>query len=155
MLYISYRVSGMALFCSEQKIPKIILDSNILISGLVFKGEIGKFLDYLIDEEYTICTCSELQQEVTRTLKNKFDIDIGDLEAFKEISRLFTNFKIQQPFPVISRDKNDNFLLALIEESGANILITGDKDLLVLKSYNNCKIIKISEFLAYIKAGNL
>lgn len=88
-------------------------------------------------------------------MRTKFDIDIGDLEAFKEISRLLANFKIQQPFPMISRDKNDNFLLGLIDKSGARILITGDKDLLVLKSYNNCKIIKIQEFLELIEAEKL
>jgi uncharacterized protein len=47
----------------------------------------------------------------------------------------------------VSRDKKDNYLLALSEASQADYLITGDKDLLVLKVSRGTKIVKMGEFL--------
>jgi predicted nucleic acid-binding protein len=47
----------------------------------------------------------------------------------------------------VCRDPKDNFLLALAVDSGADFLLTGDKDLLVLKIYNNTIITTIGDFL--------
>jgi uncharacterized protein len=48
----------------------------------------------------------------------------------------------------ICRDPKDNFLLALAQTSKATHLITGDKDLLSLKSFGKTKILTIAAFLA-------
>lgn len=47
----------------------------------------------------------------------------------------------------ICRDEKDNFLLALAKDSGADYLITGDKDLLILKTIEKTKILTIVDFL--------
>jgi putative PIN family toxin of toxin-antitoxin system len=46
----------------------------------------------------------------------------------------------------ICRDPKANFLLALAKDGNADYLITGDIDLLVLKEFENTKIVTISEF---------
>jgi predicted nucleic acid-binding protein len=45
------------------------------------------------------------------------------------------------------RDNDDLYLLALAKAVGANILLTGDSDLLTLKRYNQIEIISFSEFM--------
>jgi putative PIN family toxin of toxin-antitoxin system len=45
------------------------------------------------------------------------------------------------------RDNDDLYLLALAKAVGANILLTGDLDLLTLKRYNQIEIISFSEFM--------
>ena len=47
----------------------------------------------------------------------------------------------------ICRDPKDNFLLALADDSKANYLITGDKDLLSLRRVNETNIITLNQFL--------
>ena len=47
----------------------------------------------------------------------------------------------------VCRDKKDNFLLALSSDTRSDYLITGDKDLLVLGTYNNVQIVTIAEFV--------
>ena len=44
------------------------------------------------------------------------------------------------------RDKKDNYLLALAKESNADFLITGDNDLLIMKQFENTKIITITDY---------
>lgn len=46
----------------------------------------------------------------------------------------------------ICRDKKDNFLLSLIQDSGANYLVSGDNDLLVCHPFKTADIISFSEF---------
>ena len=45
----------------------------------------------------------------------------------------------------VCRDKKDNFLLNLACDSKADYLVTGDKDLLEIKSLNKTKILTLSE----------
>jgi putative PIN family toxin of toxin-antitoxin system len=47
----------------------------------------------------------------------------------------------------VSRDAKDNFLLALARDGKATYLLTGDKDLLVLKKFGRTKIITLTEYL--------
>ena len=47
----------------------------------------------------------------------------------------------------VCRDAKDNFLLALAKDGKASHLLTGDKDLLVLKNFGKTKILTISEYL--------
>ncbi|MBS1651754.1 MAG: putative toxin-antitoxin system toxin component, PIN family [Bacteroidetes bacterium] len=51
----------------------------------------------------------------------------------------------------IYRDKKDNFLLALCVDGKADFLITGDEDLLVLKTFKTTSILKMSDYLKSIK----
>jgi len=45
-------------------------------------------------------------------------------------------------------DPKDNFLLSLSQDGNASHLLTGDKDLLVLKRFGQTKILKITEYLS-------
>ena len=47
----------------------------------------------------------------------------------------------------ICRDPKDNFLLALAKDGKASHLITGDKDLLIMKKIGNTEIISITDYL--------
>jgi putative PIN family toxin of toxin-antitoxin system len=49
------------------------------------------------------------------------------------------------------RDPKDNFLLSLSKDGKANFLITGDKDLLELKSFGTTKIITFTKFIEELK----
>ncbi len=51
----------------------------------------------------------------------------------------------------ICRDTKDNFLLALAKDSNADYLLTGDKDLLVIKKFGETKITTISAFIDLTK----
>jgi len=51
----------------------------------------------------------------------------------------------------ICRDKEDNFLLSLAKDGKADFLITGDKDLLVIKNFGKTIIISLADFLQKYK----
>ena len=47
----------------------------------------------------------------------------------------------------ICRDEKDNFLLVLAKDGKASHLITGDKDLLILKKIDKTRILNIADYL--------
>ena len=51
----------------------------------------------------------------------------------------------------LSRDPKDNFLLSLATDSKADYLVTGDNDLLELKSIGKTRIITLTDYLKKIK----
>ena len=46
----------------------------------------------------------------------------------------------------ICRDEEDDYLLALAVEAKAHYLVTGDKDLLVIKKITSCRIVDVKTF---------
>jgi len=127
--------------------PNIILDTNVIVSGLVFGGKIKNILQAVFTQDVEMVSCDELEREVLRILVGKFEVSLDHLTLAKKLLKIAKTYTVKKPYPHISRDKNDNYLLGLIEISNAEILVTGDKDLLVLGSYKGCVIVKPSEFL--------
>jgi putative PIN family toxin of toxin-antitoxin system len=126
---------------------RIILDTNVLVSSLVFGGKISRILDLVFEQEYELVLCNELEAEFLRILIQKFKANLEQIRVAKQLIQIASYFELKKPFPKASRDKNDNFLLALAEVSDSQFLISGDKDLLVLNAWKKCKILKVSEFL--------
>lgn len=61
------------------------------------------------------------------------------IERYADYVTVFSNVNL-------CRDDKDNFLLSLAKDSNADFLITGDKDLLVLKKFENTSIVTIVEY---------
>jgi hypothetical protein len=132
---------------------KIILDTNLWISFLISNN--FSQLDQLIEKKEIILIFSnELLEEFIEVIhRPKFkkyvsEEDIANLlnyfDQYAKIIEVKSNVQI-------CRDQKDNFLLNLSIDSKAHFLITGDKDLLVLKRVQKTKIISFRDFLKHIK----
>jgi putative PIN family toxin of toxin-antitoxin system len=128
---------------------KYAVDPNLWISVLM-RGKVIK-LDVLIGRENIRLVFSpELLQEF---------YDSANRVKFR---RWFTEEAIDELIELINsegeevlvtsevdacRDPKDNYLLALVKDANADYLITGDKDLLVLGSFANARIINYRTFM--------
>jgi hypothetical protein len=126
---------------------KVILDTNILISGIYWDGNSGKIISLWLKEKIEVCFSPETLAEFINKLADKFQMPPHFLkewqEIFEERGLLFLpSQKVRR-----CRDKKDNLFLELALISKADFLITGDKDLLVLKKFHQTKIVKPGEFL--------
>ena len=135
------------------KSSRIILDTNLWISFLISK----KFdkLDELIENKNIIlCFSHELIEEfivvVSRPKFKKYfsenDIEriLTYFDEFGELTTVASNVQL-------CRDEKDNFLLNLSIDAKADFLITGDKDLLVLKTVGQTKITTFTDFIEAMK----
>lgn len=132
-----------------QRKDRVILDTNIFISFLL-TNDFSKF-DYLLNEsKIELIYSKELLEElveVTQRKKFKKYFDNEDVEQFLYELGLRAEMIDVTSEIEICRDPKDNFLLSLAKDSQADYLITGDKDLLVLKKMVKTKIITLTEYL--------
>lgn len=129
---------------------RVVLDSNILISAYVFGGKPEIILQQVIDEKIEGITSQILVSEFLDVLRKKFGVAKTQiLEIKEEIEDAF-----ETVFPTetlkITRDDDDNRVLEAAIEGDCKYIVTGDKELLRLKSYQGVKIVTADQFFKYL-----
>jgi uncharacterized protein len=128
----------------------VIIDTNLWISFLLTK-DFSKLDAMFADDQLTLVFSEELMEEfleVTQRVKFKKCFSRTDVDFL--LRKLADKAIFVQTISVIEKckDPKDNFLLALAIDANATHLLTGDKDLLVLRKIGKTKIITISEYLS-------
>ena len=125
---------------------KILFDTNVIISGFVSRGysfEVIKDAIFRHEVYYT----EHLLKEVQHILSTKFPLSDEAVDfIIYTIKRHFIKGRSADTIDKICRDDKDNQVLADALANEIEILITGDKDLLVLKNYKEIKIISPKEY---------
>ena len=127
---------------------RIIIDTNLWISFLLTNR--FDFIDkLLINGKVELVFCSELLAElldvVDRPKLQKF-FTTEDWNLMFEIIEHYAIYVSVVTSVSLCRDAKDNFLLSLAKDSQADYLLTGDKDLLILKMFDGTRIVTITEF---------
>lgn len=127
---------------------RVILDTNLWISYLISKRL--KKIDELFEEDRIALIFSQelLEEFIAVASRPKFSRYFSK-ENVEELLEHFDYFGelIEVTSSVsVCRDEKDNFLLALAKDGKVDYLVTGDKDLLVLKSFERTKIMTYSDF---------
>ena len=130
---------------------KIVLDSNIYISSFVFGGNARLAFDYSF-LAHEVFISEFILLEIRRVLKNKFRLSEDKLHKITN-TLLIQAQKVQivGEIPSLCRDKDDNNILWLAESCNADLIITGDKDLLTLINFKGIKIMHPAEFIQTYK----
>jgi uncharacterized protein len=127
----------------------VILDTNVWVSALQFAKQYGtptRALEKAIGQD-VIATCSEIEDEIHRVLTEKFSWESHRVHlALKAI--LVRSMRVQLRGTVkVCRDPHDDMFLECALRAKADLLIAGDKDLLVLESYRGTRILTPAAYL--------
>jgi len=142
---------------------KVVLDTNVWLSAIFWKGESYKIIKILEKKNVKIINSEEILNEIIEVLnkESKFQKFIKDRKlAIEELLRtvVFMSLiiKPQSKLNVITEHLEDNKILEVAVDGRANYLISYDNHLLKLRKYKNIKILTPSEFLKEITSvGNL
>ncbi len=135
---------------SSSKKFKVVIDTNVFISGIFFGGNPLKTLRLWQRRKIELVISPELEAEIIRKLKAFYASE----ELLTDWKRVIEENSIQilpKVNPKLSRDPKDNFLLAAALTVAADYLITSDKDPLILGKISNTKILKPSQFIGEFK----
>ena len=126
----------------------VVIDTNIWISyALSPKSPLGKKVKQLIREQ-PYAFSDETFVELTDVLmRDKFDRFISPEKRGAVLRLIASGAEWFRPTEAIEdcRDPKDNKFLELATTCSANLLITGDQDLLVLHPYRGIKVLTIAE----------
>ena len=126
---------------------KIVLDTNVLISGVFFGGFPRKILSSIVSGEITACATTEIINEYEETVQEMVIRKQGHINR-SVLAPLIKAMEIIEPSSHIEicRDPDDDKFLECAKDSHALYIVSGDKDLLVIEKYENIKIVTAKNF---------
>jgi hypothetical protein len=133
---------------------RIVLDSNVYISALLFAGIPYKILNLGIKGEIKLIISREIIKEITGILRNKFHWPEHNIDKFvRRISHICEIVKTNHKLEVIKDDPSDNMVLECAVNGKADLIISGDKHLLHLKTFRGVPI-KNPKYFTYLIKEN-
>jgi putative PIN family toxin of toxin-antitoxin system len=119
---------------------KVVLDTNVLLSGLMFaEGTPGRIIAAWVEARFEVALSLDQLAEIDRVLeypkiRRKLGWDDQQIELF--IKQLYIRAEVVELGPIsveVSRDPGDAPILATLAAAKADVLVTGDGDLLALR----------------------
>lgn len=128
---------------------RVVFDTNIYVSGLLFKGGIpSRLLDLARDKKFLLFYSPEILEELREVLKSKFDLTLHEIDRLvRWLEETGTPVYPKERITLIKKCDADNRILECALTSQSENLVTGDKEhLLTLKHPFNFRIISPSDF---------
>lgn len=130
---------------------KVVVDTNVLISGFLWQGTPKKTIDkFRFNESYELILSPELLHEFETKLLKRFRIAPTIVKQWMDELARYAELVIPNYTTKVCRDEKDNMVLDTTLAGKGEFIVTGDKDLLSLGIYQNIKIVTPSEFLSIL-----
>ena len=133
---------------------RVVLDTGVLVSGLIRpRGTIGDVLHALRDGRFNALYSTSMMVEVIDVLgrpkiQAKYHIQPDDITALINLVRLRGELVIPKQTVTACRDPKDNKFLEAALAGEADVIVTGDDDLLVLHPFEGVDILRPAELIA-------
>ena len=138
---------------------KVVIDTNVAISGLLWSGPPNQILKWCRDGLLKTFGCEKTTAEVQSVLRyEKFSKRLAALDTTsEEVFAYFMNLIHFVPTPktiphIIKADPFDNIFLALSLENQTHLIISGDDHLLEQKKHQGIQIVTPKEACRVIEA---
>ena len=127
---------------------RVVADTNVLISALMFGGLPGRFLDLALGRRFTLLTSNALLDELDEKLRGKFAVSESDALAIR--AKLKGNARLSDPdfqLNAVADDPDDNRVLECAVTGNADSIVSGDRHLLRIGGYEGTAIVTVRQFL--------
>jgi putative PIN family toxin of toxin-antitoxin system len=121
---------------------RVFLDTNVLVAAFATRGLCADVFR-LVLAEHELLVSATLIEELTRALTRKVRVleqVVREIVAFLDASASFVGGAPKLP-PVAVRDPDDAVILGEALAGGADVLVTGDQDLLVMDRVGALRIL--------------
>lgn len=128
---------------------KVVLDTNILISALGWKGKPHRIMEMVANNELELFISDKQFIELSRVLNYpRLNFTVEQKSRFKEFILEIASFvKPAIKLDVIKNDPDDNIILECALVAGVDYVVSGDDHLLSIKKFGKIKILTADEFL--------
>ena len=131
---------------------KVVCDTNVLVAALVAEGLCRDIVKRRLPA-HELFTSKGLLDELAETLRRKFRVepqDIPFLKIYRERAELVKPARLKR---AVCRDPDDDLVLATAVAAKAHCILTGDNDLLVLRSFAGIAILSPRAFVDAMDRG--
>jgi len=133
---------------------RVVIDTNVWVSGLLWRGLPWRLLCLAEDGEIEICTTPTILMELAEVLTyerlqprlTQLGLTAAELVAYA--MTLASIFEVPEGEPIVIDDPDDDVFLHCAVVAGADFVVSGDHHLLNLGSYMGIPILTVRDFFA-------
>ena len=135
---------------------RLVVDTNVLVSAFLWQGTPGRLIEQAGEKEIKLFTSRTLLDELATTLAKKklakpvLATGLTPDQILRNYRRLVTLVTARQFLQQVSRDADDDIVLACALAASADLIVSGDDDLLVLKDFQGIPIVTAAQAVARI-----
>ena len=134
----------------EKAALRVVLDTNILISALLFRGELSRVANLWKESRVVPVISKETFQEFKAVLEYpKFRLSKDEIKTIieEEVLSFFEIVEVTDEVKGICTDPDDDKFIACAIAASADFIVTGDSALCDVGKYRSVKIIKAFDLL--------
>jgi len=127
---------------------RVVADTNVLISALMFGGLPGRFLDLALGRRFTLLASKALLDELDEKLRGKFAVSESDALVIR--AKLEGSAELADPdfqLNAVPDDPDDNRVLECAVAGKADWIVSGDRHLLRIGRYAGIAIVTVRQFV--------
>lgn len=129
---------------------RVVLDTNTLISGVLLGDSVpGQAVRKAVADGHLLMSEASLYELADVLSRKKFDryLSVEDREEFVRLV-----LRVAEMVPIVSavhecRDETDNRILEVAVNGGAELIVSGDRDLLMLNPFRGIPVLKPGDYL--------
>ena len=131
--------------------PRLVVDTNVLVSAFLWRGTPGRLIELAGEKEVQLFTSRALLDELGATLAKKklakyvAGTGLTAEQMLAGYKRIATTVKARQLDERVSRDADDDAVLGCALAARADLVVSGDDDLLVLRSFKGIAIVSAAD----------
>lgn len=134
--------------------PRIVLDTNILVSAIIHNGKPRRLLQMGIDGKFRILSSTEILGEISEVLqKPKFKTTREEIIRIVSVMmETVENIHVTSSIKVVSSDPDDDVVVNTAQDGKSDYIVSGDRDLLDLKEFRGIKILSTDQMLKVLES---
>lgn len=127
---------------------RVVVDTNILISGIFWRGKPYNVVRNALTKKYSLYLSPKILNELEEKLRVKFKFPEEQIQTHIDILTAYGEIiKPTVKVDAIKDDPDDNHILECAITCKADYIVSGDSHLLNLREYKGIKILSAREFL--------
>jgi putative PIN family toxin of toxin-antitoxin system len=124
----------------------VVIDANVAIAAVAARGLCEAVMELCL-EHHEIVLCEGILTEIEEKLRDKLRVPPPIIAEYLQVLRNSASvFEPEAVDPEACRDPKDFIILGPVKPGHAQAIVTGDKDLLVVKEYAGAKILSPRAF---------
>jgi putative PIN family toxin of toxin-antitoxin system len=135
---------------------KIVLDTNVFVSGIFFGGPPGTVLEAWQDGRVQLVVSLEVLTEYNRVC-DELALQFANVDPSSFLALAALQAEVCEPAPLpeqVCVDPDDDKFISLAASAGASCVVTGDKLLLAASGYEGIEVIRPREFIDRYLTGS-
>lgn len=128
---------------------RVVFDTNVLVAAFAADGLCAKILRRANRGEFSLVLCPVIIEELERTLAKKLGATAAEIQNALALLTEISSLTAKDPPRTrrrLARDPDDDLILRCASAARAEILVTGDKDLLVIGRHGRTRILDPRSF---------